>query len=139
MTHLLLDNDVLVLISSGANETKEFARAITLKACEHTQGANMRTVYQFKDLRDIIKGTTIVSFIHDTFREKHWHRKDIYYVKRTLEITDNAMKTKDSNIHTLLCLPSKVYKDFEVSLKKKSLRFVVYDYDSYTMQEHKTA
>lgn len=137
MAKLLLDNDVLVLISSVASETKEFAHAITIKACEHTQGANMRTVYQFNDLRDIVKGTTIVLFIHDTFKEKQWYQKDISYVNKTLEITQNAMKTKASYIHTLLCLPSKVYNDFEVSLKTKSMRFAVYDLS--TMQEHKRA
>lgn len=138
MANLLLDNDILVLISSVASETKEFANAITIKACEHTNGANMRTVYRFKDLRDIVKETTsIVLFIHDTFKEKHWHQKEISYVNRTLEIIQNALKTKASKIHTLICLPSKVYNDFEVSLKMKSLRFVVYDLS--TMQEHKTA
>lgn len=141
MANLLLDKDVLVLISSLATETKEFAHAITIKAAsEHTQGANIRTVYQFNDLRDIVKETlTIVLFIHDIFKEKRWYRKDNYYVNRTLEIlvTQNAMETKASNIHTLICLPSKVYKDFEVSLKKKSLTFAVYDLS--TMQEHKTA
>lgn len=135
MTKLLLDNDVLVLISSVASERKEFAHAITIEACEQTQGANMRTVYQFRDLRDIVQGTTIVSFIHDTFKEKRWYRKDIYYANRTLEITHNAMKTKARNIHTLICLPSNVYDDFEVLLKMKSLTFTVYDLS--TMQEHK--
>lgn len=118
--------------------TKEFAHAITIKACEHTQGANIRPVYQFNDLRDIVRETlTIVLFIHDTFKGKRWYQKDIYYVNRTLDITLNAMETKASNIHTLICLPSKVYKDFEVSLKKKSLTFAVYDLS--TIQEHKTA
>lgn len=137
MANLLLDKDVLVLISSLAKETNEFAYAITIKACEHTQGANFRTVYQFNDLRDFVKETlTIVLFIHDTFKEKRWYHRDTYYVNKTLEITQNAMKTKGSNIHTLICLPSKVYKDFEVALKRKSLAFAVYDLS--TMQEHET-
>lgn len=138
MANVLLDKDVLILIGSVATETKEFVHAITMKACEHTQGANIRTVYQFNDLRDIVQETlTIVLFIHETFKEKHWYQRDIHYVNRTLEITQNTMKTNDSKIRTLLCLPCKVYNDFEVLLKKKPLTFAVYDLS--TMLEHHTA
>lgn len=37
------------------------------------------------------------------------------------------MKIKVSYIYILLCFLSKVYNDFEVLLKMKFMRFVVYD------------
>lgn len=55
MADLLLDKDVLVLISSVADERIELAQAISLKTCEKTKGTNIRMVNCFHDLRDLEK------------------------------------------------------------------------------------
>lgn len=69
MADLLLDKDVLVLISSVADERIELAQAISLKTCEKTKGTNIRMVNCFHDLRDLEKEQrAIVLFIHDTFK-----------------------------------------------------------------------
>lgn len=53
MTDLVLDKDVLVLISSIASEKIELARATFLKTCENTWRVNIRSVDCLNDLRGL--------------------------------------------------------------------------------------
>lgn len=53
MADLVLDKDVLVLISSIASERIELARATFLKTCENTCRVNIRSVDCLNDLRGL--------------------------------------------------------------------------------------
>lgn len=79
MADLLLDKDVLVLISSIASEKTELAQATFLKTCENTCRVNIRSVSYFQDLRDLKKEQRgIVSFIHDTFEPEKNTKKALH-------------------------------------------------------------
>lgn len=64
MADLLLDKDVLILISSIASERTELARATFLKTCGNTCGVNIRSVSYFQDLRDLKRNNEVLSHLY---------------------------------------------------------------------------
>lgn len=111
MADLVLDKEVLVLISSIAKERIYLARAITFRICENTKGTNMRMVQRVRDLRCLEKEKrAIVTFIHDTFNPEEPTK--ISAVHDTFEIIRNAMKTNDNEVRALFSLSREEYDNF---------------------------
>lgn len=134
MSDLLLDKEVLVLVSSLAKERIVLAQEITLKTCENTQGTNMRMVQCFDHLRCLeMENRTIVTFIHDTFVPEKPTKSAIH---DTFEIIQNAIRNKDNEVRALFSLPKEGFDDFNETLKRSSLKYAVYDLS--TKQEHTT-
>lgn len=137
MAELLLDKDVLVLISSAADERIELAHAIFLKACRYTcsQGTNIRMANCFHDLRGLEKEKRAsVLFIHDTFKPEEKIEKSA--VHEAFKIIQDAKKISNNEIHALYSIPSEECDNFVETVNKSSLKFAVYDLS--TMQERKT-
>lgn len=137
MAELLLDKDVLVLISSAADERIELAQAIFLKACRYTctQGTNIRMANCFHDLRGLEKEKRAsVLFIHDTFKPEEKIEKSA--VHDAFKIIQDAKKISNNEIHALYSIPSEECDDFVETVNNSSLKFAVYDLS--TMQERKT-
>lgn len=137
MADLLLDKDVLVLISSDANERIELAQAIFYKACGYmcTQGTNIRIADCFHKLRGLEKEQRVrVLFIHDTFKPEEKTEKSA--VHDAFQIIQDAMKISNNVIHALYSIPREECDDFVKTVNNSSLTFAVYDLS--TMQERKT-
>lgn len=134
MAYLLLDKDVLVLISSIASERIEHARATFLETCKNTCGVNVRFVNYLQDLRGLEKEQrAIILLIYDTFEAEEKTKKGA--ALDALKIIQDAMKTRNNEIHALFSFPRKKCDDFINTLKRSSLKFAVYDLS--TMQECK--
>lgn len=134
MAELLLDKDVLVLISSNASERIEHAQTTLFKTCENTCGVHIRFVNCFRDLRGLEKEQrAIVLFIYDTFESEKKTKSSA--ALDALKIIQDAMKTRNNEIHALFSFPREKCDDFINTLRRSSLKFAVYDLS--TMQECK--
>lgn len=134
MADLVLDKDVLVLISSIASERIELARATFLKTCENTCRVNIRSVDCLNDLRGLEREQRdIVLYIHDTFESEKRPTKRCTWCSKGWT---RCYETCNNEIYALFSFSREKCDDFTETVKTSSLKFAVYDLS--TMQECKT-